>query len=292
MSGAAGVEGVSGQDEVVVLPRDRHEAQVQCGGRGADAQPGVDDPGRDGQRDLQVGAELGPAEGVGVESGVEEQAVEKDTGSGARGPPRHPPPGQVADRASARCGRVGSAAPARAATGAPDAGGGHAAGRGRRVRCTGRCGAAGGSAAASARPCATARRPAALPSAATGTTVRPSPRTTRSRAGSSLPASRRTTWPCRKRRAANGASAATRARRRSASSISPASASARCARLAVDAVVDHCLPSSRTPGSSSPGTRSPARTRRASSSPISRYRVMPRHSRVVALNCTVAEGDS
>ena len=46
-------------------------------------------------------------------------------------------------------------------------------------------------------------------------------------------------------------------------------------RLAVDGVVDHCLPSSRMPGSSSPGTRSPVRTRRASSSPISRYRVMP-----------------
>ena len=54
------------------------------------------------------------------------------------------------------------------------------------VQEVGRCGT-------SARPWTTARSPAALPSACTGTTVRPSPRTTRSRAGSSLPASRRMT---------------------------------------------------------------------------------------------------
>jgi hypothetical protein len=92
------VEGVLGEDEVVVLPGDRDEAQVQRGGCGADTQSGIDDACRDGQRDLQVGADLGPAEGVGVESGVEEQAVEEDTGSGARGSPCHSPPSHFADR--------------------------------------------------------------------------------------------------------------------------------------------------------------------------------------------------
>jgi hypothetical protein len=67
-----------------VLPGERREVEVECGGCGANAQAGVGDARGDGECDLEVRLGFGAGYRVGRYSGVLEEAVEQDAGAGPK----------------------------------------------------------------------------------------------------------------------------------------------------------------------------------------------------------------
>jgi hypothetical protein len=85
------------EDEVVAFPRQRVEVQAEAVDGGAEGEAGVRRAGGDGEGDLEVRAELGAVDAVGVQAGGGGEAVEQDAGSGAGCAFGDPPAAEVGD---------------------------------------------------------------------------------------------------------------------------------------------------------------------------------------------------
>src|SRR5204862_7453151 len=80
---SCGGEGVPGQRQVVPLPDQWDEVEIECGGGGSYSHADSCDPGGDGQSDLEMGRGLGAGHRVRWYLGLLEHAVEQDARSRA-----------------------------------------------------------------------------------------------------------------------------------------------------------------------------------------------------------------